>query len=328
MSPASRQPRALGASLLAALLIAFAPSACGSEESDETTATPAPSASDFPDPNERTTEELYASETPTEDIVLSPTGQAFYEGENRFGFGVFTAGREQITDAEVAIYAGPRDGPAEGPFPARIEDLATEPEFTAQTTSGDPDAAQAVYVSELDLDRPGEWRLVALIRDGASYESVRLPSIVVGAVKGVPRPGDPAPEIHTPTADEVGDLDEIDTRDPHDTMHESDFADVAGEKPVVLLFATPLLCQSRVCGPVVDVAEQVKSQYGDEVEFIHMEVFEDNSIEKGQRPQVAAYNLPTEPWLFVIDRDGKVSTAIEGAFSAAELEQAVEKVTG
>jgi hypothetical protein len=41
-----------------------------------------------------------------------------------------------------------------------------------------------------------------------------------------------------------------------------------------------------------------------------------------------AYRLPSEPWLFVIDRDGKVSTAIEGAFSVAELEAAVRRVAG
>ena len=37
-------------------------------------------------------------------------------------------------------------------------------------------------------------------------------------------------------------------------MHAKSFADVVGRKPVALLFATPQLCQSRVCGPVVDVA--------------------------------------------------------------------------
>ena len=75
-------------------------------------------------------------------------------------------------------------------------------------------------------------------------------------------------------------------------------------------------------------AEQLKAEYGDEVEFIHMEVFEDNSIEKGVRPQVADYNLRTEPWAYVIDPDGKVSAAIEGAYGPTELEQAIEKVIG
>jgi len=329
MSSHRRNRRPLRGALVAALLpAALGIAACGSDDSTETTAAPAPSASDFPSPNGRTTEDLYASVTPASDLVVSPTGQVYNEGENRFGFGVFTAAREQITDAEVAIYAGPPQGPAQGPFPARVESLATEPEFTAQTTSGDPDAAKVVYVSDLDLDRKGEWRLVALVREGEDYESVRIPSIVVGSDPKVPQPGDEAPVIHTPTADEVGDLDEIDTRDPHDTMHETDFADVLGEKPIVLVFATPLLCQSRVCGPVVDIAEQLKAEYGDEVEFIHMVVFEDNSIDKGVRPQVAAYDLKTEPWAYVIDRDGEVSAAIEGAYGPTELERAIEKVTG
>ena len=318
--------RRLAAAL--ALVVALALAACGSDEPADDPTAAAPAESSFPDPDGRTTEEIYASATPTDAIVVSPTGQVFREGENRYGFGVFTAGREQITDAEVAIYTGPPGKPATGPLPARVESLATEPEFTAQTTAADPDAAKAVYVSELPINRPGEWRIVALIRSEDGYESVRVPSVVVGEGKDVPEVGDPAPRVHTPTADEVGNLDEIDTRDPHDTMHETDLADAIGEKPVVLVFATPLLCQSRVCGPVVDVAEQLKSDYGDEVEFIHMEVFEDNEIDKGQRPQVKAYGLPTEPWVFVIDRRGNVSAAIEGAFGPAELEQAVRRVLG
>ena len=108
-------------------------------------------------------------------------------------------------------------------------------------------------------------------------------------------------------------------------MHEHDLAEVLGEQPVVLLFATPQLCQSRVCGPVVDVAEEVKADYGDDVAFIHMEIYEDNLIDKGLRPQVNAYGLPTEPWLFVIDAEGRIRTSIEGAFSADELRRAVEE---
>ena len=99
-------------------------------------------------------------------------------------------------------------------------------------------------------------------------------------------------------------------------MHQVDFADALGKKPIVLLFATPLLCQSRVCGPVVDVAAQVKDEYRDQADFIHMEIYNDNEVNKGFRPQVGAFRLPTEPWLFTIDRKGKVAARIEGAYSA------------
>ena len=142
--------------------------------------------------------------------------------------------------------------------------------------------------------------------------------------------GDPAPRIHTPTeADVGGDLASIDTRLPPSTMHNADFAEVVGKKPVVLIFATPALCQSRVCGPVVDIAEEVKAgMEGEDVEFIHMEVFQDNQIAKGLRPQLVEYNLQTEPWVFTVDPKGKVAARFEGAFSSRELEEGIKKARG
>jgi hypothetical protein len=145
----------------------------------------------------------------------------------------------------------------------------------------------------------------------------------------IPEPGEPAVPIETPTrADVGGDVARIDTRVPPSTMHEANFADVVGKKPIVLVFATPALCRSRVCGPVVDIAEQVKAGHDGDAEFIHMEIFNDNEVEKGYREQVLKWRLPTEPWVFTIDRTGKVAARIEGAFSATELERAVEKAIG
>jgi peroxiredoxin len=111
-------------------------------------------------------------------------------------------------------------------------------------------------------------------------------------------------------------------------MNKVDFRDVLGKKPIVLLFATPQFCESRTCGPVVDIAAQVQREFGDKAEFIHMEIYNDNDPNKGVRPQVRAFHLPSEPWLFVIDRRGVIRTAIEGAFSVQELTQAVKGVTG
>jgi hypothetical protein len=109
-------------------------------------------------------------------------------------------------------------------------------------------------------------------------------------------------------------------------MHDVDFADVLGKKPVMLIFATPQLCQSRVCGPVVDLAEQVKANSSNsDVAFIHMEVFRDNRIDKGIRPQMAAFHLQTEPWVFTFNKEGKVAARLEGAFSERELDEAIAK---
>jgi hypothetical protein len=104
-----------------------------------------------------------------------------------------------------------------------------------------------------------------------------------------------------------------------------DYAEALGKEPIVLLFATPQFCQSRVCGPVVDVAEQAKHEYGDKAAFIHMEIYNENDPGLGVRPQVRAFHLPSEPYLFTIDRRGVVRDAIEGAFGLKLMHEAVDK---
>ena len=95
----------------------------------------------------------------------------------------------------------------------------------------------------------------------------------------------------------------------------------------MLVFATPALCQSRICGPVVDVAMQAQADYGSKATFIQQEIYKDNDVNKGFTDQVAAWRLPTEPWTFVIDKSGKITDRFEGAYSVGELERAVAKVT-
>jgi hypothetical protein len=316
------------ASLAALALLA----GCGgsSDNGDGTRDRAAPATADFPSAQGKTLEQVLSAST-GEGPVIAPAARVLREGQNRFPFGVFTLGHEQIDDAQVAIYAAPGaglNGPAIGPFPARVVDLTTEAAFRAKTTTDDPDAATVAYVSEIPLNRPGPWSFAALAKEGDSFEGSLLPTESAVGQFDPPAPGDEAPVVHTPTADAVADISEIDTRVPPSDMHADDLADVIGKKPVVLLFATPALCQSRVCGPVVDVAAQVKRDFGDRVAFIHQEVYENNSINDGPRPQFEAYRLPSEPWLFVIDRDGRVSTAIEGPFGVEELEAAVRRVAG
>jgi hypothetical protein len=332
MGPVRVPPKRTLAGLLATLAVIPAAALAGCGEKDEFSATTAdaPSASAFPDPDGRTVPKLMSAYPVDDSLVVAPSGRIFVEGKNRFGFGLFNVDNTQVGDAEVALYAAPASGgPAQGPFPARVESLATDPAYTAQTTSSDPNAAKQVYVTEINFDQPGEWRFVALVKgsDGKLSSATLAGPVVVKDHDSIPGVGDKAPVIHTPTVDDVANISQIDTRVPPDTMHDVDFADVVGKQPVVLLFATPALCQSRVCGPVVDVAEQVKEQRPDDAAFIHMEIYNDNNASKGLRPQVRAYHLITEPWLFVIDKDGTISSRIEGAFSVDELNAALDKVS-
>jgi hypothetical protein len=149
--------------------------------------------------------------------------------------------------------------------------------------------------------------------------------VTVRSSSPIPNVGDRPPRIHTDTvASAGGDVSKIDTRDPHDDMHKVDFSAVVGRKPVALLFATPLLCQSRVCGPVTDIAMQLESEFRNRVTFIHEEVYVDNNVQKGLRPQLRAFHLESEPWLFTFGRDGRVAARLEGAFGIKAFRRAVE----
>jgi hypothetical protein len=306
---------------------------CGGDDgSGEEQPPPAAKAADFPRPEGRSLTELVAKLG--SGPVLAPSGAEFRTGTQRFGFALFNEDRSQITDASVAVYVAPvGGGAARGPFLARYESLEVRPQFQSRQTSADPDAAKSIYTAEIEFDKPGRYELVGIARQGDSLVTAAPPSpgIVVKKASNDPIPavGEEPPRIHTPTeTDAGGDIAAIDTRLPPSSMHDADFADVLGEKPVVLLFATPQLCQSRVCGPVVDIAEQVKAEGGGDVEFIHMEVFRDNNLDRGIRPQLAAFKLRSEPWLFTFDSSGKVAARIEGAYSERELEEAIAKATG
>lgn len=258
--------------------------------------------------------------------VLAPAVSVLLPGENRFAFALFDTARKQITDAPVAVYlqrAG--GGRVLGPFVARDESLAVKPAYRSKTVADDPDAAKSVYVASVRAPKPGRYNVLGVVRlDNRLVAADPAAPTQVVRRSPVPNVGQRAIPIDTPVAGQEP-IDRIDTRDPHDDMHSASLADVLGKKPIVLVFATPLLCQSRVCGPVVDIAEELKAKYGKQAEFIHMEIYNDNDVSKGFRPQVLKWHLPTEPWVFTIRRDGTIAARLEGAFSAQELDAAIRK---
>lgn len=313
----------------AAALVAAGPG-CGGDAPPSAPAPPPARKADFPKPERGQRIAELRAELGSEGLVLAPSVSVLQSGErNRFGFAVFDAARRQVSDATVALYVA-REGTSDvrGPFPASYESLAVEPAFRSAGAEADPDATSSLFVAHLPFERPGRYQVLAAVTLGdRTVPATSAGPIEVTRQSEVPDVGDPAPCVTTPTVESVGGaIEEIDTRvPPEGELHEVDFAEVVGEEPVILLFATPALCQTEVCGPVVDLTLQAKAAHAAEgVEFIHMEIYEDNEFEAGYRPQVRAFDLPSEPWLFAIDDDGKVAARLEGAFGADELERAID----
>jgi hypothetical protein len=284
------------------------------------------SKSDFPSAKGRSLAEI-SQELGARPGEAALASSVFVSGRaNRLAFGQITADG-QFAYGKSAIYVSRTPNKtAQGPFPAPADILMTEPAFRSRQAATEEDPFAAIYAAAVPFKEPGTYGIVTVTRDGAETVAatgqvqVRTPS-----QDTVPDVGEPAPKVETDTvAAAAGDLEAIDTRVPPSDMHESSLANVLGKKPVALLFATPQLCQSRVCGPVVDVGLQLKERYGDEVEFIHQEVYANNDPNQGLREPLQRFRLPSEPWLFAIDRDGRITTRLEGSFGLRAFEDAVK----
>src|SRR5207237_10545506 len=133
----------------------------------------------------------------------------------------------------------------------------------------------------------------------------------------IPGVGQRPPAIATETLASVhGNVGLLTTRHPPEQMHAVSFNQVLGKRPIALLFSTPQLCTSRVCGPVTDIMVYLQHEFGNKVTFIHEEVYVDNQPKKGLRPQLKAFHLQTEPWLFTVNRHGVIAARLEGAFGS------------
>ena len=142
-----------------------------------------------------------------------------------------------------------------------------------------------------------------------------------------PDVGDRAIASRTPTIRSTGgDLEALTTSTPPDVamLRVSVAEAIAASVPFVVTFATPKFCTSRTCGPVVDVVDAVRRRVaGTPVRFIHVEIYEDNDPSKGVNRWVKEWRLPTEPWTFLVGRDGRIKARFEGSVSVGELERAV-----
>jgi len=205
--------------------------------------------------------------------------------------------------------------------------LLTDARYRSQQAATTEDPFVAVYGADVKFPKKGQYTVLATTKlpNGKLTGATSQVQVSTEKADPIPRVGDKAPVVHTDTVESAkGDLAKIDTRDPASDMHDVDFADVVGKKPVALLFSTPALCQSKVCGPVTDIELQMKSKYGDKMDFIHQEVYVDNDVNKGLRRPLKEFNLQTEPWLFVVDGKGDITARLEGSIGVQQFENAVK----
>jgi hypothetical protein len=184
---------------------------------------------------------------------------------------------------------------------------------------------RGIYVTQVTFERAGNWGLEVLAKQRDGVVAASRFAVEVRDTPQTPAIGSPAPKSRNLIVSDVGDVRQIDTSDPPDArLHQVRIADaVAQGRPQVIVFATPKFCTSRLCGPMVDIVRTLVPAYGDRVVFTHQEIWQDASAQQ-LFATVEEWNLPSEPWIFVVDGNGIVRAKFEGLATARELEAALK----
>jgi len=302
--------RAAAALILCAGAAALAGCGGSGSSSEGTTSTSSDSS--------RTIEQLWRA--PGEDVAWVPGSVDFGPGKNRVSFLVVDKQSQLIERPTARVWLA--HGLKQKPF---AETTATlEPIGIPGGAAAD---AQNIYVATIETPKPGTYWLLAEPVGGKKIQA--LGNVVVGKRSSSPAVGERAIPSENPTLGPGVDPATVTTAEPPDTelLQTTVAAAMAAKRPFVVTFSTPAYCQTRTCGPVVQVVQSVAKDWQSKgVDFIHIEIYKDNDPANGTNQWVEEWNLKSEPFTFVVDDTGVVQARFEGAFSAAELDAAVAKV--
>ena len=210
-----------------------------------------PSVSQFPAAGGRSLRQL--GKLVKASVDLGAATGTFTPGTRRFAFALTTnAGGFVYAPTAIYIAAAP-SSPATGPFLAPADPMGVQPQYRSKQNAG-PGGIQAIYATSLPVPHAGTYAILSLTKTPTGL--VGAPGeIAVAASSPIPDIGQRPPAIATDTASTVhGNTALLTTRLPPEHMASVSFSQVLGKRPVALLFSTPQLCISRVCGPVTDVA--------------------------------------------------------------------------
>ena len=189
---------------------------------------------------------------------------------------------------------------------------------------------RGLYSAQRGFDRAGFWQM-EVTAQVTGKERKGTGAFQVLDRHLVPAPGDPAlrTENLTVTATDapkaaIDSRAGTDAEVPDPDLHRTTIAQALDAKrPVVAVFATPVYCVSRFCGPVTDMVEELAEAYGDRASFVHVEIWRDfqaNALNKGAADWVFRNGDLTEPWVFLIGADGRITARFDNVVSRGELE--------
>jgi len=331
--------------------------ACGGEEesTSESSGTPTAAAC-VPNPTDVVLSPSDAEYVP---VVVSSDLSV---GANRLVLGLLDSGGQPVTGGQLhlRIYCFTDSGEQVDKIETDATALAILKTYTHTHDDGTVESHTAgelgVHVANINFDMAGMWGLEATGTVNGSELEGQAVTFSVREMPESPAVGAPAPRSVQPVLKNVADIRDLDTSvNPVAEMHDKTIAEaVTSGKPTVIAFATPAFCTSQLCGPAKEIFDVMFEAYKDQANFVHVEPYSLAEARAGKGlcpiaimnvayaanpsqgcpvisphqlpPAEQSWNLSTEPWVFVVDRDGNIAARFESAFTEQELEDALKSV--
>jgi len=263
--------------------------------------------------------------------------------ENRFIAGLLTEDNLFVSGGTVNMRFSslPED-------PAKTGGYSTEATFLhideghgpppARLTVGPATIGRGVYAANaIGFDRPGTWQVEVEADLGGGDVRTATAAFQVLAEPLVPAPGQQAPRTENLTIGSKGaPAVAIDSRAetaggiPDPELHETTIAAaIEAGRPVLAVFATPVYCVSRFCGPITDMVAGLANEYGDRAAFVHVEIwrdFQNQVVNKAAAEWVLRGDDLTEPWIFLIGSDGRIVARWDNVATPQEIEPLLKEL--
>lgn len=223
---------------------------------------------------------------------------------------------------------------------APVDESGPAREITADYNAW-PYGVRGSYAAPVHFPSPGDYQL-RVMPVGGDVAGEAVIDVSVLEDSPIPSVGDAAPASVTKTLDGAVEVTEVTTSyEPDTELYRVSIADaVSSGKPSVVVFATPAFCTSPTCGPQVDTVSELRVEYPDVANYIHVELYDNPAEIQGDLSQAELVpaadewgftQIPgwtNESWVFVLDSDGVVRQRFEGFATLTELEAALAEVGG
>ena len=199
-----------------------------------------------------------------------------------------------------------------------------------------PDGSRGLYTASMTFDRAGAWSILASVPRPSGASALIVIPVTIAERASAPVIGATAPTSKNRTAKDVPSLDRLSTGSAPDlALYQHRIADsLAAHRPMVVVFASPAFCTTPLCGPQVEDASDLVKTYGDRVDVIHVDLFQNPQEIKGdlsravRSPLLAEWGLHTDEWTFVIDGNGTITGRFEAYAPRPEVDAAIRRALG